>query len=267
MNSNNIDQEKRTDSQSISRRDALKLTAAAMAGALIPNLRAAAALIEEVAGGGTRKTIVSPKAFVYAELQISVPFGQAPWEAINKTLLLQPGLLNMTWLAGTGNNSLGGIYVFDSIENARKFVLGYLPDQAKNLGVAQTTRLFDATSVADACRDMNSAHFGHRLDHKPGAFVYTEVQVSVPFDKFPWRERNRVLKKQPGLLSKTWLSGLHTHTLGGIDAFDTIENARKYALDDFPHIAGKLNAAFYTRVFNAGVVESASRQMRSPFFS
>jgi hypothetical protein len=210
---------------------------------------------------------MTQKAFIYTELQISVPFSQAPWREVNRTLLQQPGILNKTWLAGVGNHSLGGIYAFDSIENAQKFVTGYFPSEAKKFGVAQTTRIFDAAIVEEASRDMNSVHFGAKLDRKPGAFVYTEVQVNVPFDKAAWREINPVLKKQPGILAKTWLSGLHTNTLGGIYAFDTIENGKTFALTYFPTETAKLNAAFYTRVFDASAVEEASRQMHSPFFA
>ncbi len=209
---------------------------------------------------------MTQQAFVYTELQISVPFEQAPWRDVNPTFLQQPGIVNKTWLAGVGNNSLGGIYAFDSINNAQKFVTGYFPNEARNFGVAQTTRIFDATVVEEASRDMKSVHFGAKLDRKPGAFVYTEVQVNVPFSEAPWREINPMLKQQPGILAKTWLSGLHTNTLGGIYAFDTIENAKAFALNYFPTETTELNAAFITRVFDASLVEEASRQLRSPFF-
>ncbi len=210
---------------------------------------------------------MTPNAFVYTELQISVPFAQAPWQDLNAEFLGQPGLLNKTWLAGVGNNSVGGFYGFDSLENAQAFVTGFFPDTARKLGVAHTTRIFDATVVKDASIDIDSVHFGARPAPKPGAFVYTEVQISVPFEKAPWRERNPLLRQQAGLQGKTWLSGLHTHTLGGIDAFDTLENASAFALNDFPKLAVRLNAAFYTRVFDAGVVAEASRQMHSPYFA
>ncbi len=59
---------------------------------------------------------------------------------------------------------------------------------------------------------------------------------------------------------------LATNTLGGIYAFDTIENANAFALNYFPSETAKLNAAFSTRVFDASGVEEASRQMRSMFF-
>ena len=105
------------------------------------------------------------------------------------------------------------------------------------------------------------------MDRNPGAFVYTEVQINMPFEKAPWQSRNPVLKQQAGLLSKTWLSGLHTNTLGGIDAFDTIENAKSFAFEAFPKVAEKMNAAFYTRVFDAHITETASLQMHSPYYS
>ena len=209
---------------------------------------------------------MSTKAFVYTELQISIPFADAPWRDVNLAIQQQPGFINKTWLAGVGNNSLGGIYAFDSIENAQKFVTGYFPTEAGKLGVAQATRVFDATIVRAASLGLDSPHFGAKIARKPGAFVYTEVQVNVPFEKAPWQSRNPVLKQQPGFLAKTWLSGLHTNTLGGIDAFDTVENAKSFALDVFPETATKMNAAFYTRVFDADITEEASRQMNSPYY-
>jgi len=123
--------------------------------------------------------------------------------------------------------------------------------------------VFDATLVKEASLGLNSPHFGAKPDQTPGAFVYTEVQVNVPFANAPWQERNPVLKQQPGLLAKTWLSGLHTNTLGGVDTFDTLENAKAFALDAFPQTALKMNAAFYTRVFDASVTAEASRYLNS----
>ncbi|WP_282607912.1 YdhR family protein [Pelagibius sp. Alg239-R121] len=261
-----VDRPSATPSQnSVTRRAALGLTAGATAGALLASgIGSRMSLAATLSTQEEKK--MSPKAFVYTEVQISVPFADAPWRDINAALLKQPGLLNKTWLAGVGNNSLGGIYAFDSIENAQAFVTGYFPQEARQVGAAHNTRIFDAAVVEAASRDMDSPHFGVTPDSKPGAFVYTEVQINVPFEKAPWRDRNPHLKQQPGLMAKTWLSGLHTNTLGGIDAFDTIENAKAFALNDFPAQIAKMNAAFYTRVFDAGVAEEASRQMRSPFF-
>ncbi len=210
---------------------------------------------------------VTPKAFVYTELQMSVPFNDIPWHQINTNIKKQPGFINKTWLAGVGNQSGGGLYAFDSIENAQKFVTGYFPDEAKGFGVAQTTRVFDADVTKLASIDMNSVYYNGKIETKPGAYVYTEVQLHVvPFDNGPWRKLNPVLKQQPGLLSKTWLSGLNTGTPGGLYAFDTIENAKKFAIEYFPSEAASLNAAFYTRVFDASITEAASREMNSPFY-
>jgi hypothetical protein len=207
------------------------------------------------------------KAFVYTEIQASVPFEQAPWKKINQALKQQPGILNKTWLSGVGDHSVGGFYTFDSVENAQKFVTEYFPTEARELGVPQRTLIFDAIAVEEASKEMSSVHFGAELEKQPGAYVYTEIQLSaLPFDSAPWRQINVVLKDQKGLMAKTWLSGLHTGTPGGLYAFDTIENAMKFAIDYFPTEAAGLNAAFTTRVFDAAVVEEASREMNSPFY-
>lgn len=210
---------------------------------------------------------MSSKAFVYTELQIAVPFSEAPWREINPNILRQPGFRNKTWLAGTGNQSLGGFYEFDSIENAKDFVTGYFPDAARKVGAPQTTRVFNGDVVEEASRYLNSMHFGGTLGATPGAFVYTEVALSVPFHQVPWRTMNPVLKAQPGLLHKTWLSGADNLSPGGIYAFDTIENARTFVTDYFPTEAAGLNAAFTTRLFDASAVEEACREVRSPFFA
>lgn len=262
---NNSNQEDKNRSYKISRRNVLKfLTSAFVTSTLMPLPGFSNSLSEQLST--PKETLRKPKAFVYTELQISIPFDQVPWQELNHEIKKQPGLINKTWLAGLGNNSVGGIYSFDSIENAQKFVTGYFPKEARKFGVAQTARIFDALIVEEACKDINSAHFGATLSQKPGAFVYTEVQLNVPFNKAPWRERNPVLIKQKGLIGKTWLSGLHTNTIGGIDVFDTIKNAKNFALNDFPKTASKLNAAFYTRIFDASITEQASKQMHSPFY-
>ena len=207
------------------------------------------------------------KAYVYTELQISAPFAKVPWQNINKAIKQQAGFKNKTWLSGAGNNSAGGFYVFDTVENAQKFVNDYFPKEAAKFGVAQTTRIFDASVTNEASRGMKSVHYSVELSQKPGAFVYTEVQLSVkPFDKAPWRTQNPKLLKQKGLLAKTWLSGVHTGTIGGFYAFDTLENAKTFAIEVFPKTAETLKAAFYTRVFDASQTEAASRAMHSPFY-
>ncbi|RED52487.1 YdhR family protein [Aestuariispira insulae] len=257
------DNEKSND---LNRREALGLIAASSAAAVtvgsvsILGSNAASAV-------GISSAASTPGAFVYTEVQISVPFDQAPWPKINEDIKKQPGFLNKTWLSGVKTNSLGGIYAFDSIENAQNFVTGYFPEEAGSFDAAHNTRVFDAPIVREASMDLGSPFFGVEPSAKPGAFVYTEVQLNMPFKRFPWAKRNRILKQEPGLITKTWLSGLHTNTIGGIDAFDTVENAKAFALKSFPETARKLNAAFYTRVFDASVTETASRDMYSPFYA
>lgn len=207
------------------------------------------------------------QAFVYTELQLSIPMNEVPWRELNPTLLNQPGLINKTWLSGVGNKSIGGFYVFDTVANAEKFVTEYFPTEAKKLDAAHTTRILDATVVGDASRDMNSVHFGATLGQKPGAYLFTQIEVDLPFSKAPWREINPMIKNQPGFLAKTWLAGLYGRTVGGLYAFDTIENAKAFAINQFPREAANLNAAFTTRVFDANATEEASRGMKSPFYS
>jgi hypothetical protein len=214
-----------------------------------------------------KETPMSPKAFVYTEVAISVPFDQAPWATINDQIRKQPGFLNKTWLHGHGTGSIGGFYAFDSLENAKHFVTGYFPTEPRSFGVAHNTRVFDAQIVKAASEDMGSVHYGASPRQSPGAFVYTELQFSQPFGTFDWQARNMTLKQVPGIQSKVWLSGVSTNTLGGFDAFDTVEQALDYAINQFPEVAENLGAAFYTRVFDATTTEDASRQMQSPFYS
>ncbi len=208
----------------------------------------------------------SSKAFVYTELQISLAFADVPWPDLNAEILRQPGFINKTWLAGHTVNSVGGFYEFGTVEQAKAFVTDYFPNEARKFGVAQTTRVFDGQAVEEASRFLNSMHFGGTLGVQPAAFVYTEVQVSVPFDQVPWRAMNPVLKAQPGLLHKTWLSGADNLSAGGFYAFDTMENGARFVTDYFPTEAAGLNAAFTTRIFDAAPVAEASRSMHSPFF-
>ncbi len=209
---------------------------------------------------------MSTRAFVYGELQISRPFSEVDWREATPVLLRQPGLRNKTWLSGVHNQSVGGLYEFDSIESAKNFVTTYYPERARQLGVAQTTRVMDGDVVEEASKYLNSMHFGGKLGTPPRAFVYTEAQISAPFDQAPWRTMNPILKAQPGLLHKTWMSGVHTGSVGGFYAFDSLANATRFVTDYFPTETAGLNVAYTTRLFDATGTEAASRALRSPFF-
>jgi hypothetical protein len=99
-----------------------------------------------------------------------------------------------------------------------------------------------------------------------GAFVYVEAQVSVPFEEYTWEKDNKDIRKQPGFISKTWLSGADNNSIGGFYAFDSIENAKKYATGFMSEKAKKLDIGLTTRVFSADRVAQASSEMGSPFF-
>ena len=98
------------------------------------------------------------------------------------------------------------------------------------------------------------------------AYVYVEAQVAVPFEDYPWNKDNPDIKKQPGFISKTWLSGVDNNSIGGFYAFDSIENAKKYVTGFMFEKAEKLNIGITTRVFSAERVDKASQEMNSPFY-
>lgn len=253
------------DEPSMSRREALKLAGAAG----VVGLAQACTINASAADAAPREAKPAPVgAFVYTELQVSLPFSKAPWRERNPVIRTQPGFIEKTWLSGVATHSLGGFYAFDTIEHAQAFVTDSMPVAARKLRAAQTSRVFDAVATADASRDMKSVHYGAKLERAPGAFVYTEVAQLplVPFAQRPWREINPLLKKQPGLLAKTWLSGVGTNTAGGLYAFDTIDNAQAFALDYFPSVVARLKTAFCTRVFDGAIVAEASRDCGSPFY-
>lgn len=98
-------------------------------------------------------------------------------------------------------------------------------------------------------------------------FLYAEFQVSVPFSEGVWREANPAMRTVPGLRSKTWLSGINTHSVGGFYEFDSVQNARIYAegmLADFAKAAG---ASLTVKLFDGDVVAEASKDMGSPYFT
>jgi hypothetical protein len=99
------------------------------------------------------------------------------------------------------------------------------------------------------------------------AFVYVEVQISVPFTEFPWKDNNPEIRQAPGFVCKTWLSGTDNNSIGGFYGFDSIENAKLYATEYMPKKCRELNIGLTTRVFDAEIVEKASLEMDSPFFA
>jgi hypothetical protein len=100
------------------------------------------------------------KVFLYAEIQVSIPFSDVDWRSINTSMLKEPGLKSKTWLAGINTNTIGGFYEFDSLENAKAYAVGYLAAAAQQLGGSLTVKLFNGDVAADANRGMSSPFYG-----------------------------------------------------------------------------------------------------------
>lgn len=252
---------KQHHSRSASRRSVLKAGTASAVSILFGRVAAAKTPIDAT------RSFIMPKAFVFTELPISVPDSAKAVAHLVSSVRQHHGLLTYTWLSEIEGRSLSGIGAFDSLKSAQDFVHRVFPREAKRLGVTQRTQIFDATVVQAASQDIGSPHFGGQLPGDAQAFVYTEVQVDLPFTNAPWRQRNPRLRQQPGLLAKTWFSGLYTHTIGGLDVFDSLEHAYQFAVEDFPKTAMRLNGAFSTRIFDMHGLEMANLQTGSPYRS
>ena len=98
-------------------------------------------------------------------------------------------------------------------------------------------------------------------------FLYAEYQVSIPFGNIDWHAVNPQMQKFPGLRSKTWLSGVNTHSVGGFYEFDSLENARRYVDEMLLPFAAKVQGSLSVRLFDGDVTADASTGMASPFYS
>ncbi len=99
------------------------------------------------------------KVFLYAEIQVAIPFTDIDWAAINTAMKKEKGLKSKTWLSGINNHSIGGFYEFDSLENARAYADGCLAAAARQLGGSLSVKLFDGDVVADASRGISSPYY------------------------------------------------------------------------------------------------------------
>jgi hypothetical protein len=99
------------------------------------------------------------KVFLYAEIQVSIPFETIPWQEIDTAMKKNPGLVSKTWLAGINTNTIGGFYEFDSLENAKAYAVGYLAEAAQQLGGSLTVRLYDGDVVAEASKAIHSPYY------------------------------------------------------------------------------------------------------------
>lgn len=98
-------------------------------------------------------------------------------------------------------------------------------------------------------------------------FLYAEFQVSAPFTEGVWREVNPAMHTVPGLRSKTWLSGINNHSVGGFYEFDSVQSARAYAEGMLADFAKAADASLSVKLFDGDVVAEASKDMNSPYFA
>lgn len=97
-------------------------------------------------------------------------------------------------------------------------------------------------------------------------FLYAEYQVSISFNQIDWAPINVEMQAFPGLKSKTWLSGINTHSVGGFYEFDSIENAQNYINDLLTPFAAKINGNLSVKLFDGDVTRQANIGMNSPFY-
>ena len=98
-------------------------------------------------------------------------------------------------------------------------------------------------------------------------FIYAEYQVAIPFSQIDWVPINSDMKNFPGLKSKTWLSGVNTHTVGGFYEFDSIENAQNYINGLLIPFAKQVNGNLAVKLFDGDITKEANIGMNSPFYS
>ena len=97
-------------------------------------------------------------------------------------------------------------------------------------------------------------------------FLYAEFQVSIPFDQIDWKPINVEMKKYAGLKSKTWLSGINTHTVGGFYEFDSVENAQIYIDGLLIPFVKQVNGNLSVKLFDGDITKEANIGMLSPFY-
>lgn len=105
------------------------------------------------------------------------------------------------------------------------------------------------------------------MSHPSRVYLYAEFQNSVPFTEAVWHQANPMMKTVPGLISKTWLSGIGTHSVGGFYHFDSVENANAYATGMLAAFAKSAGASLTVKLFDGDVVAEASRGMDSPYYA
>lgn len=96
-------------------------------------------------------------------------------------------------------------------------------------------------------------------------FLYVEFQTSQDFTELDIEEINAQMKAFPGLISKTWLSGIGNNSLGGFYEWDSQENVQNY-IDNYLVPGMKKYGCLTVKLFDGDVVRDASIGMNSPFY-
>ena len=97
-------------------------------------------------------------------------------------------------------------------------------------------------------------------------FLYAEYQISYPFTELELKPIHAEMKSFPGLISKTWLSGVNNNSVGGFYQFDSNENAQNYVDNYLVPYVQTFNANLTVKLFDGEVVADASKDMSSPYF-
>jgi len=97
-------------------------------------------------------------------------------------------------------------------------------------------------------------------------FLYVEFQISKDFTTLDVEEINAQMKAFPGLISKTWLSGIGNNSLGGFYEWDSQENVQNY-IDNYLAPAMAAYGSLTVKLFDGDVVREASIGMNSPFYN
>ena len=97
-------------------------------------------------------------------------------------------------------------------------------------------------------------------------FLYAEYQVSIPFEEIDWSPINSEMQKFDGLKSKTWLSGINNHSVGGFYEFSSLQDAQKYIDELLIPFTKQVSGNLSVKLFNGDVVADASKGMASPYY-
>ena len=90
---------------------------------------------------------------------------------------------------------------------------------------------------------------------------------SIDFSDESLRGYRAEMKKFEGLKSKTWLSGINNHTVGGFYEFTSLDCAQKYIDELLIPFTKQINGNLSVKLFNGEVVEEGSKGKDSPFYN